>query len=200
MCSSCSAAACAILLSFRRSRQHQQVSHFSFLLPLSRLSFRSCYTFLRVSFCLTFSGTLGRNYPFFPTFPSGYSESMAIHFFQAMTQPMCSPDEVCSSSHLQSHTYSRSHLVSTLLLDWRHIVSSIFLDTQVPFASTEKLVLSHHARQLRSGLRYNGHSLLLNPYLFKIENSSCSTCGYPTQNNSHLILCCQLRTLRAARS
>ena len=42
-----------------------------------------------------------------------------------------------------------------------------------------------------SRLRCNGHSLLLGSYLSRIgriENPSCSACGHPSQDTSHLIL------------
>ena len=84
-------------------------------------------------------------------------------------------------------------LVSTLFSDWRHTVSSKFFDTQVFSISTEELVLLRHARCVPSRLRCNGHSLLLSFYLSrigKIENPSCSACGHPSQDTSHLILHC----------
>ena len=90
-----------------------------------------------------------------------------------------------------SSLISRIH--SCLFLDWRRIVSSKFFDTQAPSISTEELVLPRHARCVLSCLRCNGHSLLLNFYLSRIgriENSSCSTCGHPPQDTSHLILHC----------
>ena len=69
--------------------------------------------------------------------------------------------------------------------------------------STEELVLPGHARCVLSRLRCNGHSLLLGSYLSRIgriKNPSCSACGHPSQNISHLIphcpatdsLCCSL--------
>ena len=85
----------------------------------------------------------------------------------------------CSLSPLTSRTHSR------LFSDWRRTVSSKFVDTQVPSISTEELVLSR--------LRCNGHSLLLGSYLSRIgriENPSCSACGYSSQDISHLILHC----------
>ena len=51
-------------------------------------------------------------------------------------------------------------LVSTLLSDWRCIVSSKFFDTQVSSASSEKLALPRHARCALFRLCCNGHSLL----------------------------------------
>ena len=75
----------------------------------------------------------------------------------------------------------------------RHTVSSKFFDTLIPSISTEKLVLLRHARCVLSRLRCNGHSLLLSSYLSRIgriENPSCSGCGHPSQDTSHLILHC----------
>ena len=68
-----------------------------------------------------------------------------------------------------------------------------FFDSQAPSSFTKKLVLSRPARRVLSRLRCNGHSLLLNSYLSKIdqmENSLCSTCGRLTQDTSHLLLHC----------
>ena len=82
---------------------------------------------------------------------------------------------------------------SCLFLDWRRTVSSKYFDTQVPSISTEELVLPRHARCVLFRLRCNGHSLLLGSYLSRIgriENSSCSACGHPSQDISHLILHC----------
>ena len=93
----------------------------------------------------------------------------------------------CSLSSL----ISRIH--SYLFSDWRRTISSKFFNTQVPSISTEKLVLSRHARCVLYYLCCNGHSLLLSSYLFRIgrvENSSCSACGHSSQDTSHLILHC----------
>ena len=93
----------------------------------------------------------------------------------------------CSLFPLTSRIHSR------LFLDWRRTVSSKYFDTQVPSISTEELVLPRHARCVLSRLRCNGHSLLLGSYLSRngrIENPSCSACGHPSQDISHLILHC----------
>ena len=93
----------------------------------------------------------------------------------------------CGLSPLISRIHSR------LFLDWRHTVSSKYLDTQVPSISTEELVLPCHARCVLSRLRCNEHNLLLGSYLSRIgriENSSCSACGHSFQDASHLILHC----------
>ena len=93
----------------------------------------------------------------------------------------------CSLSPL----ISRIH--SCLFSDWRRTVSSKFFDIQVPSISTEELVLPRHARCVLSGLRCNGHSLLLGSSLSRIgriENPSCSACGHSSQDTSHLILHC----------
>ena len=93
----------------------------------------------------------------------------------------------CSLSSLISRIHSR------IISDWRRTVSSKYFDTQVPSISTEELVLPRHARCVLSRLRCNGHSLLLGSYLSRIgriENPSCSACGHPSQDISHLILHC----------
>ena len=93
----------------------------------------------------------------------------------------------CSLSPLISRIHSR------LFSDWRRTVSSEYFDTQVPSISTEEFVLPRHARCVLSRLRCNGHSLLLGSYfsrIGRIENSSCSVCGHPSQDISHLILHC----------
>ena len=54
-------------------------------------------------------------------------------------------------------------------------------------------MLPRHARCVLSRLRCNGHSLLLGSHLSRIgriENPSCSACGHPSQDISHLILHC----------
>ena len=64
-------------------------------------------------------------------------------------------------------------------------------------------MLPHHARCVLSRLRFNGHSLLLGSFLSRIgriENPSCSACGHPSQNTSHLILRYPATTLCAAHS
>ena len=83
------------------------------------------------------------------------------------------------------------------------MVSSKFFDTQVPSISTEKLVLSRHARCVLSRLHCNKHSLLLSAYLFRIGrigNPSCSACGHSSQKSLISFYTVQLRTLCIARS
>ena len=80
---------------------------------------------------------------------------------------------------------------SCFFSDWRRTVSSKFFDTQAPSIPIEELVLPRHARCVLFRLPCNGHSLLLSSYLFKmgrIENPSCSACGYSSQDTPHLIL------------
>ena len=103
---------------------------------------------------------------------------------RALLAPSAIP---CSLSPL----ISRIH--SCLISDWRRTVSSKFFDTQVRSISTEELVLPRHARCVLCRLRCIGHSLLLGSYLSRIgriENPSCSACGHPSQDTSHLILHC----------
>jgi len=57
----------------------------------------------------------------------------------------------------------------------------------------EELALPRLIRCEFSRLRCHGHSLLLSSYLCRIkrkENSSCSTCGHPLQDLTHLLLDC----------
>ena len=86
-----------------------------------------------------------------------------------------------------------SHIDSSLFFDWRHTVSSKFLDTQVPWIFTVKLVLPRHACCVLSHLCCNEHSLLLSSYLSRIDrikNPSCSICKHPSQGTFDLILHC----------
>ena len=80
---------------------------------------------------------------------------------------------------------------SSLFSDWRRTVSCKFFNAQVSSVSTEELVLPRPARSTPSRLRCNGHSHLLSSYLSKIgriENPSCSACGHPSKDTSHLFL------------
>ena len=82
---------------------------------------------------------------------------------------------------------------SCLFSDWRHTLSSKFLHTQAPSISTEQIVLLRHAGCVLFRLCCNRHSLLLSSYLYiigRIENPSCSPCGHPSQDTSHLIIHC----------
>ena len=84
------------------------------------------------------------------------------------------------------------HIHSSLFLNRRCTALSKFLDTQVPWESTEDVVLPHVCCVL-SHLHSNAHRLLLSSCLSRtgrIKNPSCSTCGRPTQDTSNLILQC----------
>ena len=84
-------------------------------------------------------------------------------------------------------------IYNSLFSDWRHTVSFKFFDTQVFSISIEELVLPRHPHCAVSRFCCNGHSLMLSSYLSKIgrsENPSCSACGHPSQDTSHLILHC----------
>ena len=151
---------------------------------------------LHLSCYLKPCGRSGRNCPFSPPVLSGYNGSPDTRFSRgndtadelarrgALLAPSAIPCSLCPLT-------SRIH--SCLFSDWRRTVSSKYFDTQVPSISTEELVLPRHARCVLSRLRCNGHSLLLGSYLSKIGrigNSSCSACGHPSQDISHLILHC----------
>ena len=87
-----------------------------------------------------------------------------------------------------------SRIHSCLFCDRRHTKSSSkFFGTQASSVFLEELVLPRHAGCVHPRLRCNGYSLLLNSYLSRIgriDNPSCSACGHPSQDTSHLILHC----------
>ena len=193
-----SAEAHAILHALCWSRQHQQVCHFSSLLLLS--DSRSVVATLFSPPSLPLSQTLWQIWQELSSLSScsirlqwvsghsflpGNDAADELARRGALLAPSATP---CSLSPLISRIHSR------LFSDWKRSVSSKYFDTQVPSISTEELVLPRHARCVLSRLRCNdGHSLLLGSYLSRIgryENPSCSACGHPSQDISHLILHC----------
>ena len=197
VCSSFSAEACAILHTLCWSRQHHKVCHFSSLLLLSDSRSVLATLFSPPPFLL--SQTLWQIWQELSFFSSctirlqwvpGHSFLLRNNTADelARREALLAPSTIpCSLSPLISCIHSR------LFSDWRRTVSLKYFDTQVPSISTEELVLPRHARCVLSHLRCNGHSLLLDSYLSRIgriENSSCSACGHPSQDISHFILHC----------
>ena len=191
VCSSFSTEACAILQALCWSRQHQQVCHFSSLLLLSD----SCSVLATLSFPPSFllSQTLWQIWHELSSLSSCSIRLQRVpgHSFLsendaadelARRGALLAPSAIpCSLSPLVSRIHSR------LISDWRRTVSSKFLVSQVPSISTDELVLPRHARYVLSRLRCNGHSLLLDSYLFRIgriKNPSCSTCGHLSSHSA----------------
>ena len=149
------------------------------------------YPLLRLSFYLNLSGRSGRNCLLSPPVLSGYNGFPDTRFSGndaadelIIREALLVPSEIpCSLSPL----ISRIH--SCLFSNWRRTVSSKFFDTQVPSILTEE----RHADCVLSRLRCSGHSLQLSSYLSRIgriESPSCTACGHPSQDISHLILLC----------
>ena len=82
-------------------------------------------------------------------------------------------------------------LISTRVFSrTRGVPSHLNSFTHRSLGFTEKLVLPRHAHCVLSRLRCNGHIFLLNLTFPGLAESSCSACGYPIQDTSHLILHC----------
>ena len=196
VCSSFSPEACAILHALCWSWQHHKICHFFSLLLL--FDSRSVLATLSSPPPFLLSQTLWQIWQELSTlscsirlqwvpghsFLPGNDTADELARRGALLAPSAIP---CSLYPPISHIHSR------LFSDWRRTISSKYFDTQVPSISTEELLLPRHARCVLSRLRCNGHSLLLGSYLSRIsriENPSCSACGHPSQDISHLILHC----------
>ena len=148
--------------------------------------------FLHLSFYLNLSGRCGQNCLLSLPVLGGYNGYPDTRFSRGTTRLISWPDGERYLRPLQSLEVTLLlSLVSTLVFS--RTVSLKFFDTQVPSIFTEELVLPRHARSVFSRLRYNGHSVLLSFYLYRIgriESPFCSACERSSQDTSHLILHC----------
>ena len=124
-----------------------------------------------------------------------------IHFMREITRSMSWPHKVHYFSGLQSIVvFPRIHLLSThSFFGLEAICLTYIFDFQLPAEFTEKLVFPRYANCVLSRLHHNDHSLPSNSHpsrIVRIENPSCSACGYPNQLgflSSHSSLsCCEL--------
>ncbi len=80
-------------------------------------------------------------------------------------------------------TAATHYFKSSIFSSWRDQVRCSFYDGRIPTVNREERSLSRVARTELSRLRCNGHSLLLNSYLFRlgrVDTPICSKCGEDT--------------------
>jgi len=75
---------------------------------------------------------------------------------------------------------------------WRQNLSHNSLFCQISSVTSEELALPRFVRCELSRLRCHAHSLFLSSYLSRIKRkeNSCSACGHPLQDLTHLLLDC----------
>ena len=206
VCSNFSTEAFTIVHALCWYQQHHKVCDFSSLLLLSDsrsvlatlsslpsfLLSQTLWQIWQELFCLSCSIRLQwvPRHSFLP----GNNAADELARREALLAPSTIP---CSLSPLVSRIHS--HLFS----DWRHTVSSMYFDTQIPLISTEELVLPCHARCVLSRLRCNGYSLLLDFISLGLaESRILPAAPVDTRPRTLFISFCtvQLRTFCAAHS
>ena len=139
-------------------------------------------------------GRSGTNCLLSPPVLSGYNGSSDTRFSRGTTRLKGLPDAERCFRLPQSLVVSLlSSLVSTLVFSRTGGVLSLRSILTHRFPQFPLRNFPRRARCVLSRLRCNGHSLLLGSYLSRvgrIENPSCSACGHPSQDTSHLILHC----------
>ena len=117
---------------------------------------------------------------------SGYNWSSDTRFSPGTTRLITWPDGercLCRSLGETSDRGSLIYCIHSFLALEAYSLISFFLHTGF---------LDFHRGTCALRLRCNEHSLLFSFYfrIGRIENSSCSACGHPSQDTSHLILHC----------
>jgi len=84
-------------------------------------------------------------------------------------------------------------ILSRTSFPYLYMAGRLSLSCQIPSVSSEELAILCLIRCELSRLCCHGHSLLLSSCLCRIkrkENASCSACGHPQQDLTHLLLDC----------
>ena len=188
-----SALFCTLFAGLGNTNRSASFLLFSYYLTLV-LSSLPC-PLLHLSSYLKLCGRSGRDCLLSPSVLSDHNGSPDTRFSRGTTWLMSWPDGEHYSCPLQPLVvFLLLSLVSTLVFSRTGgTLSHLNFLTQAFSIFTEEFVLPRHARYVLSRLRCNGHSLLLGSFLYRIGrigNPSCSACGHPSQDTSHLILHC----------
>ena len=155
---------------------------FRFFSSISQISSHCCCpTFLCPSFYLTLFSSSGRNYHFyFSPFSIGYNWVRGHLFLPGKnrTDELARQVVLLQPSSVPCNLPSVIYRIHSLLFSgWERTVSSSFFDTLVPQYVLKKLWVL--VSLVVSSLVFADAKFYLSK-MDRIENSSCSACGYPT--------------------